>query len=167
MTKIVNAVAASAVLPEFAALIKSHGDKIRGVRQSPEVPPPPEGEPIADETVETISASQMDRASRLNNFDEMLQLLIDEPGYVPAEVELTNAALTAYLTDLQTLNTAINSEYPAVYAKMTDKNESLYRTGTGSVETAGILKKYAKSLYGASSPDFKVVSKIKFTMRKI
>jgi hypothetical protein len=42
----------------------------------------------------------------------------------------------------------------------------LYTTGTGLVELAGEVKKYIKSVYGATSAQYKQVSGLKFTSVK-
>jgi hypothetical protein len=48
---------------------------------------------------------------------------------------------------------------------MTTRNSILYASVSGLVDVALDVKKYVKSVYGASSPQYKQVSKIEFKNR--
>ena len=50
--------------------------------------------------------------------------------------------------------------------KFIERNEILYADGSGLYSIAQNVKKYVKSAYGANSPEFSNVSKIKFTDQK-
>lgn len=48
-----------------------------------------------------------------------------------------------------------------------NRNTILYDESTGLYEISQNVKKYVKSVYGASSPEFKNVSKIRFTNKEV
>lgn len=50
--------------------------------------------------------------------------------------------------------------------KLIERDQILYTDGTGLYTIAQNVKKYVKSLYGATSPEYKNVSSIEFTSRK-
>ena len=50
--------------------------------------------------------------------------------------------------------------------KLIERDQILYADGTGLYTIAQNVKKYVKSLYGATSPEYKNVSGIEFTARK-
>jgi len=68
---------------------------------------------------------------------------------------LVDATETVYQTEAK-LNT--------VYI---NRNTILYDESTGLYEISQNVKKYVKSVYGASSPEFKNVSKIRFTNKEV
>ena len=101
--------------------------------------------------------------SRIDNFDKLIKLLTSVTLYAPNEADLKVTALTAVLNDLKAKNLAVtNAEVPLNNARIS-RNDILYKTNTGLVDTALDVKTYIKSVYGATSPQYKKISKIKFT----
>jgi hypothetical protein len=110
-----------------------------------------------------ISSSQMSFDNRIDNFDKLIKLLTSVSLYAPNEAELKVPALTAILTDLKAKNTAvIAAEVPLSNARIA-RNDVLYKPNLGMVDVALDVKTYVKSLFGATSPQYKKISKIKFT----
>lgn len=110
-----------------------------------------------------ISSSQMSYDSRLENFDRLIKLLTSIPAYAPNEAELKVAALTALYNDLKAKNMAvINAEIPLSTARIA-RNEVLYKQNTGIVDISVDVKNYVKSVFGATSPQYKLISNLKFT----
>ena len=110
-----------------------------------------------------ISSSQMSFDSRLENFDRLIKLLSSIPAYAPNEAELKVAALTALYNDLKAKNMAvINAEIPLSTARIA-RNEVLYKQNAGIVDITVDVKNYVKSVFGATSPQYKLISNIKFT----
>ena len=100
------------------------------------------------------------------NFASFVDLVSSVPSYTPNETELTTASLTAYLGELQTANTnVINAEVVYSNARIS-RNTILYAENTGLVDIALEVKKYVKAVFGATSPQYKQISGIKFTNRK-
>ena len=56
----------------------------------------------------------------------------------------------------------VAAEVPLNNARIT-RNDTLYKANTGLVDIALDVKTYIKSVYGATSPQYKKISKIKFT----
>jgi hypothetical protein len=109
-----------------------------------------------------ISSSQMSYDSRLDNFDKLIKLLSSTPQYVPNESELKVAALTSLYNDLKTKNNAvIQATVPLNNARIA-RNTILYQPNIGLVSVAADAKLYIKSLFGATSPQYKLISKLIF-----
>ena len=110
-----------------------------------------------------ISSSQMSFDSRLENFDRLIKLLSSIPAYAPNEADLKVEALTALYNDLKAKNMAvINAETPLSTARIA-RNEVLYKQNTGIVDITVDVKNYVKSVFGATSPQYKLISNLKFT----
>lgn len=112
----------------------------------------------------THSASQMSFDQRIENFDKLIQLLKGVPTYAPNETDLTIVSLTAILASLRTTNTAVQTTNVAISNARLNRNKVLYTPKTGLHDIALAIKSYVKSLYGPSSPQYKQISKIKFTI---
>ena len=109
-----------------------------------------------------ISSSQMSYDSQLDNFDKLIKLLASIALYAPNEPELKVTALTALYNDLKTKNTAaVSAATPLSNARLA-RNEIMYKPLTGMVDIALDTKTYIKSVFGASSPQYKQISKLAF-----
>lgn len=110
-----------------------------------------------------ISSSQMSYDSRLDNFDKLIKLLASVTAYAPNEADLKVTALTTLYNDLKAKNTAVlTAEMPLSTARIA-RNDVLYKPNTGIVDTSVDVKSYVKSVYGATSPQYKLISSLKFT----
>ncbi len=110
-----------------------------------------------------ISSSQMSYDSRLDNFDKLIKLLTSVTAYAPNEADLKVAALTTLYNDMKAKNTAVmTAETPLSTARIA-RNDVLYKPNTGIVDTSVDVKSYVKSVYGATSPQYKLISSLKFT----
>ena len=49
---------------------------------------------------------------------------------------------------------------------MIARNKRLYDPQTGLVERAQVVKNYVKSIFGASSPEYKLINKLRFKVIK-
>lgn len=120
----------------------------------------------AGKSVNEISASQMSIDNRLDNFDKFIKLLTSVTLYAPNEADLKVAALTATYNDLKAKNlAAVNSETALSNARIA-RDLVLYADNTGMVDISMDVKTYVKSIFGATSPQYKKISKLKFTSRK-
>jgi len=100
---------------------------------------------------------------RLDNFDKLIRFLTSVPQYLPNEADLKLATLTTHYNLLKTKNSAVLALEPALTNARVLRNKLLYNEITGLVDVAMNVKTYIKSVYGASSPQFKKISAIKFT----
>jgi 3-dehydroquinate synthase class II len=164
ITKIVNAVASSNVSKQVIADVKTIARKIQGKRGSDKLPDiADDPNTPEDESQKSISSSQMSFDNRIENMDKLIQLLASQAGYAPNETDLKVATLTTLLADMKTKNTAVITALTPLSNARIARNTILYATGTGLVDTAGEVKKYVKSVFGGTSPQYKQVSKLKFT----
>ncbi len=168
VTRILNAVQASAVPPEVIDDVRSIARKLTGKRAAPKGPTIPDDPATPeDESQQSISASQMSFDARIENFDKLIQLLTTQAGYVPNEADLTVAALGTLLTNMKAANLAVINAYTTLSNARITRNKDLYDLITGLVTVAADVKAYVKSLFGATSPEYKQISKLKFTRVKV
>lgn len=118
------------------------------------------------ETPKTISTSQRSYDSIIEHFSKMIALLSTEPSYVPNENDLKVATLNTQLTNLKNLNTAIANAYTTVSNYRISRNASLYNPTVGICAVAKEVKGYVKSVFGATSPQFKQISGLEFKTLK-
>jgi len=104
--------------------------------------------------------------SRLNNFDKFIKLLASVSLYAPNEDDLKVTTLTALYNDLKTKNSAVITATTPLSNARISRNDVLYKANTGLVDTAMGTKTYIKSLCGATSPQFRQVSKLEFNAVK-
>ena len=168
VTRIVNAVQASDVPPEIIADVRAIARKLQGKRAKPKGPDVPDDPATPeDESHHSISASQLSFDSRIENFDKLIQLLTAQAGYTPNENDLKLVTLTALLASMKAANLAVINAYTVVSNARITRNKDLYDLITGLVTVAADVKAYVKSLFGATSPEFKQISKLKFFRVKL
>lgn len=158
-TKVFNALSATEASAQIIADAKSLNNKIQGIRVGKKEDPPVEGGPTNN------SVSRQSYTTLVENFSALLNLVSSVPSYTPNETELTNASLTTYLGELQTANTNVTNKEVAYSNTRISRNDLLYTEETGLVAIAAAIKKYVKSIFGATSPQYKQVSAIKFSKR--
>ena len=164
ITRVNNALKASDSTPEIDEAAKTIVRKLQGRRavakstEQEKSTAKEEGNEIVE-----ISSSQMSYDNRLDNLDKLIKLLSSVAQYAPNEADLKIAALTAIYTDLKAKNQAVmNAEVPLSNARIA-RNDIMYKDNTGLVDIAADAKTYIKSLYGATSPQYKQVSALRFT----
>jgi hypothetical protein len=164
-TKVVNALAATDAAAETVADAQSANLKIQGKRaKAIEKPATTTGTPAAG-AGKNVSVSQQSFDKLIEHFTQLIATLTAEPLYIPNEANLKVAALNTVLADLKAKNSAvINADTAAKNARIA-RDKTLYGKGTGIVDTALEVKKYVKSLFGATSPQYKQVSGLKFVNR--
>lgn len=111
------------------------------------------------------SASQMSYDNRLDNFDKLIKLLSSVEEYAPNEADLKVASLSSLYADLMLKNSAVISAGNPLSNTRILRDEVLYKNDTGLVDIAMDAKAYIKAVFGASSPQYKQVSKL--TFRKV
>ena len=114
-----------------------------------------------------ISASQLSYDSRLDNFDKLIKLLTSITQYAPNEADLKVTALTTLLTDLKAKNTAVITATTPLSNARISRNDILYKELSGLVDIAQDVKSYVKSVFGATSPQYKQVSGLEFKRYKV
>lgn len=164
VTRVIAALDASDVDDLIVADAKTIARKLQGRRATPKKKDNPETP--EDESLESISASQMSFDNRIENFDKLIQLLTAQPKYTPNETDLTVAALVAYLAILRQKNSdVINAFTPLSNARIA-RDRVLYAPKTGLFDIAFEVKKYVKSVFGATGAEYKQISKLRFKKPK-
>ncbi|NLV94425.1 MAG: hypothetical protein GX031_07755 [Candidatus Riflebacteria bacterium] len=153
-TRIVNALDVTDASDQTVADAKSINKKIQGGRVS--------AKPDEGEDKKTISTSQQSYDNLVENFSKLIDLVSSEPSYTPNETELTVTSLHTYLSELNDANTKVINAYTVYSNAMISRNEVFYAKETGLVDTALEVKRYVKSVFGATSPQFKQVSGLEF-----
>lgn len=166
-TKIINALDATDASAETVKDARTINRKIQGQRATPKAAntPPPVGDP-ATPPDKTISSSQQSYDQQIEHFDKLIELLTSDGNYIPNETDLTLAAIQSKLVALKTANTTVVDTYTNWSNSRIARSTILYNPLTGLVNTALDVKKYVKSIYGATSPQYKQVSGLEFKNRK-
>ena len=140
---------------------KSLNRKIQGGGKKPVSPPDPGGG-----MVNSISTSRQSYTQITENFGILLQLIATMPAYIPNEDDLKLTNLSAYHASLVGATQSVDQTQAELNAKIIERDNILYAEGTGLYTIAQNVKKYVKSIYGATSPEYTNVSGIEFTKRK-
>ena len=164
-TRVINALAVSGASATVIADAKTYNRKIQGKRAKPvKTTPPPKGDPGNPPVADTVSVSQQSYDKLIEHLSGLIELLTQEPGYNPNEVDLKIVSLQAFRDDLIAKNSAvINTATPASNQQIS-RNQILYTPGTGLVDTALNVKNYVKSVFGAGSLQHNQVKGLQFRM---
>lgn len=161
-TRIINALSASPVSKEAVDDAKTYTRKLQGRRATRISAKKMLSETPAVEAHKIISASQLSFDNRISNFDKLVQHLSAQSGYAPNETELKVTTLNAFLSELVNKNTAAINAFTALNNTRIARNKVLYDSPIGLVPVASEVKKYVKSVFGSTSPEFRQISKIQF-----
>jgi hypothetical protein len=162
-TKILSSLAATEATDQTVDDVKTTNMKIQGRRAVKVEKPSAEALAKGAEPVKTASTSQQSYDKMIDHFAQLIATLTAEPKYLPNENELKLTALNTLLTDLKNKNTAVINATTAASNVRIARDKALYAETTGVVDTALDVKTYVKSVFGASSPQYKQVSGLKFT----
>ena len=114
-------------------------------------------------TDKTISTSQQSYDSLIDHFTKLIEAVSQDANYKPNETELKVATLQTKLDSLKSSNTDLVNAFTNWSNARINRNTTLYNPLTGLVQTALEVKKYVKSVFGATSPQFQPVSGLEFT----
>jgi len=157
-TRLVNALQATDATPETIDGAKAYNRKIQGKRASDSQTPVNPNAPAPS----NISASQLSYDQQIQHFTGLKSVLENEPTYSPNEKELQIPALDTKITNMTDINTEVAAAYAKVSNSRIARDKILYDGEDALLETAGEIKKYIKSVFGAASPQYKQVSGLRF-----
>lgn len=167
ITRVMNSFKASGASTQVVQSARTIVRKLQGRRASAKIT---EEEKKALEAegkeVNQISASQMSFDNRIENFDRLIMLLSSIPLYNPNEAELKVEALKALHNQLKEKNTEVILPIVQLSNSRIARNKILYSENTGLVDVALDSKTYIKSIFGATSPQYKQISKLRFIRPK-
>jgi chromosome segregation ATPase len=161
-TRLVNALESTDASEEKIDDAKGFNRKIQGQRASKKEEPVDPNQPAP----KTISSSQQSYDQQIQHFEGMISVLASEPSYTPNETELQVATLQTKLQTFKDTNAQVSKAYAEVSNSRLERNKILYSDDKGLVDTAGEVKKYVKSVYGATSPEFGQIKGIAFSIIK-
>lgn len=163
-TRIMNALQATDAAEQLQKNARTINRKIQGSRAKPK-----KSEEYGQDgdAHGKISVSQMSFDSRLDNFNKLVRLLSSIAEYTPNEEDLNVTGLNALSGSLKEKNTSVVSATTALSNARIARNKVLYANDTGLVDVAMDVKAYVKSVYGASNPQYKQVSKLRFKAMKL
>ncbi|QTD38011.1 hypothetical protein JL193_01515 [Polaribacter batillariae] len=157
-TRIINQLEILGLSEGVLAQAKSLNNLIQGSKKKKK-----EVDKETGEEKKTASTSRQSYTQLADNFSKILQLLATIPTYNPNLEELKLVNLTAYHTTLVESTKNVDITEAELNTKLIERNKILYENGTGLYAIAQNVKKYVKSIYGATSPEYSNISKIKFT----
>ncbi len=120
-----------------------------------------------NETKETKSTSRQSFTETAENLNKLLQLIETVETYNPNIEDLKLVNLKTYQTELVKATKEVNKTEAELNTEFINRNKLLYNEENGLYEIAQNVKKYVKSVYGAKSPEYSNVSKIRFTSKEI
>lgn len=167
ITRVNNALKASDTTPQVDESAQTIIRKLQGKRASAKLTDEEKAALEAEgKEVNQISTAQLSYDSKLENLDRLIMLLESVPLYAPNEEELKITSLKALQTTLKGTNTDVITTSIQLSNARIVRNEILYKPTTGLVNVAFDTKTYIKSVFGATSPQYKQISKLKFTVKK-
>jgi hypothetical protein len=162
-TRLVNALETTDASRKMIEDAKGFNRKLQGKRAGAIPRHTNENEPAPV----TISTSQQSYDQQIQHFRALIMVLQSEESYQPNEAELKIDTLTAKQNELLVKNNAVSVAHTGISNARIARNKALYNDTTGLVDIAFEIKKYIKSAYGATSPEFKQVNAIEFKKREI
>ena len=167
ITRVMNSLKASGTSTQVVQSARTIVRKLQGRRASAKIT---EEEKKALEAegkeVNQKSASQMSFDNRIENFDRLIMLLSSIPLYNPNEEELKVETLKALHNQLKEKNSEVILPIVQLSNSRIARNKILYSENTGLVDVALDSKTYIKSIFGATSPQYKQISKLRFIRPK-
>ena len=163
ITRVSNALKASnsTVLADETA--KSIFRKLQGKRASAKLTDEEKAALLAEgKVVNQISTSQMSYDDRVDNLEKLISLLQTIPEYNPNEEELKITTLQALLVELRAKNISVIQSTIVLDTARGVRKDVQNTSLTGLVDIASDVKSYIKSVFGASSTQYKLVSKLRF-----
>ena len=161
-TRLVNALQTTDATNETIGNAKTFNRKMQGKKASSSQTPTDPNTPAPA----TISTSQQSYDQLIQHLTGLTSVLEAETSYTPNETDLQVATIQAKIAELTAKNTAVATAYTSISNSRIARNETLYTSATSLVETANEVKKYIKSVFGASSPQFAQVKGIQFKVIK-
>jgi hypothetical protein len=159
-TKVFNAFAVSGATALDVKDLQTINKKIQGGSKKKATPTPENPTPVG------ISTSQQSYDSKLNFFTNFIQYLDDKPIYSPNETFLQVGELQILLDKMIIKNKNVDDATFSYNQSLNDRNDEMYNPTTGLVQSSKDVKKYARSIFGASSPQFKQLNSIEFKVIK-
>ena len=163
ITRVNNALKATDTTPEVDDSAKTIVRKLQGTRASAKLTAEEKSALEAEgKEMNQISNSQMGYDDQVENFDKLISLLTSIPQYTPNEEELKVSSLSTLRDTMRTGNTRVITANVQLSNARIARNKIQENPNSGLVDIALDTKTYIKSVFGASSPQYKQISKLEF-----
>lgn len=139
---------------------ETYARKIQGRRAEPK--PPDDPSTPGDESAVSISASQMSRDQRIENFDKLIDLLESEPLYDPNEVDLQTATLNTLSNDLKTKTNGVGTTFVPYSNSLAGRDDVLYLNDNNVVKVGKLFKIYVEAAFGRTSTEWLQIKGLEF-----
>lgn len=157
-TRLINALEVTDASEKTVKDAKGFNQKIQGKRAKT-TPKPVDPDAPAPKTISTSQQSFDQIIQHLTGLKEVLRA---ESSYSPNEVELQVRTINDKIEALDRSNKLVAAAFTSISNTRIDRNETLYNSQDALTTVAQEVKKYIKSVYGATSPQYKQVSGISF-----
>ena len=126
---------------------------------------PPDDPSTPEDESKGNSVSHLSYVQVAEAFSQMIQIALAEPLYTPNEAHLQIGTLQTRLAAMEAANTGVvDTAVPLSNSRIT-RNDVLYTDVTGIADVVALVKKYVKSVFGATSPQYAQVSGLEFKRR--
>lgn len=162
-TRLINALQTTEASKETIDNAKTFNRKMQGKKAS-------NTQKLADANSpapNTISTSQQSYDQLIQHLSGIKSVLEVEPSYNPNETDLQLESINTKITELSDKNLAVANAYTKISNARISRNKTLYNANDGLVDIAMEIKKYIKSVFGATSPEFAQVKGIEFIKPKM
>lgn len=163
-TRVLAAIKTSEVTDETIKNAISINKKIQGERitDKPKTKAKTEGENATE--ANTISTAQLSFTNIVDHYQNYKTLITSlGANYAPNEADLKLTALAATIATWDTLNKQVDTAETAANKALIKRDKNFYADKTGIPNIAAEVKEYIKSVFGAGSPEHKLVTKITFS----
>lgn len=166
-TQVVSALKASGASSLAVADAKTSARKMQGRRAKAITPPATPAANLTEAKEDKhISVSQLSFDSQVEHFSKLVQTVSQQPNYNPNEKPLTIGTLQNQLQQLASLNNDVINTYTDWNKARLNRTAVFYTPLTGLVQVAADVKDYVKSIFGASSNEFKQAAALSFKITK-
>jgi hypothetical protein len=166
-SRVIDALKASGVAPEVVEDAMAIKRRFNGPAKrlvTPAQNGSPDGNASQGETLYQRRISQLDLASKVENFERLVNRVTVEPLYQPNETDLQLPALTAFVSQLRITNRNVINAYMALKNASHVLNSILFGTD-GIHGNAKAVKAYIRSVFGRGTVQHKQVSVLSFTKK--
>ena len=164
-TRLLGALDSAGATKETVENAKTYNGKLQGKAEKKTTKPKDPADPDVPEP-DKNSSSQQSYDLQIEHFAGIISVLASEPSYSPNEPELQIAALETKKADLITTNKEVGTAYNTVSNSRIARDKVLYAPEQGILDISEDVKKYIKSIYGATSPEYAQVKGISFKKPK-
>jgi hypothetical protein len=160
-TRILAAIKSSDATAESITNAISINKKIQGERITAVKKATPPADGAANNTNSTSQLSFTNIVDHYRKYATLLTSIADV--YIPNEVEFQIDTINTYIKNLESLNNAVDIAETAASNAIIARDKGLNDEATGILVIGQAVKEYVKSVFGAGSPEHKMVTKITFT----